>query len=63
VRVQAGGERLTLRARRFGEQWFDVGVLPLPPGTSADVHPLRDALPRGYRLDAEGAARVCRLDG
>jgi len=63
VRVQAGAERLTLRARRFGEQWFMVGVLPLPPGRSADLHPLRDALARGYLLQAEGAARVCRLGG
>jgi hypothetical protein len=63
VRVEAGGERLTLRARRFGEQWFMVGVLPLPPGRSADLRPLRDAAARGYRLEAKGAARVCRLDG
>jgi hypothetical protein len=63
VQVKAGAGRLTLRARRFGETWFMVGVLPLPPGTSADLRPLHDASGRAYELQARGAARVCRLDG
>jgi hypothetical protein len=63
VRVTAADGRLTLRARRFGETWFRVGVLALPPGTSADLRPLRDASGHAYDLQAGDAARVCRLDG
>lgn len=63
VQVMAGDGRLTLRARRFGEAWFMVGVLPLPPATSVDLRPLRDASGHAYDLQARGAARVCRLDG
>jgi hypothetical protein len=63
VRVEAGAARLWLRARRFGEDWQTVGVLPLPPGRAADLHPLRDAARQGYQLQATGARRICRLAG
>jgi hypothetical protein len=62
VRVEAAPHApLTLRARRFGSGWVMVGVLPVPPGRAVELHPLRDASPRGYELRAPGARRVCRL--
>jgi hypothetical protein len=68
-RVPAGGLRvqarstapLTLRARRFGESWVMVGVLPVAPGRAVELHPLPDASPLVYVVQAPRAARVCRL--
>lgn len=63
VRIEAGAAKpLVLRARRLGTQWVVVGVLPIAPGRSVDLHPLRDALPHPYEVQALGAARACRLD-
>ena len=63
LRVQASTTaRMTLRARRFGDQWVTVGVLPVPPGRAVELHPLRDASPVGYVLRVPGSARACRLD-
>ncbi|HEV7885122.1 MAG TPA: hypothetical protein VGO81_16230 [Solirubrobacteraceae bacterium] len=63
MRVEAAPRApLTLRARRFGADWVIVGVLPVPPGRAVELHPLRDASPRGYELWAPGA-RTCRLGG
>lgn len=67
--VPAGGVRveapptapLTLRARRFGDAWVAVGVLPVAPGRAVALHPLRDASPVAYVLRAAGAARVCTI--
>jgi hypothetical protein len=67
--VPAGGVRveapkikaLTITARRFGEEWVVVGVLPVPPGRAVELHPLADASAKPYVLQATGAARVCRL--
>src|SRR5262249_28745020 len=62
VQVRAGRARPWLRARRFGGAWVEVGVLPLPPHTAAELHPVADAAAaRPYVLDARGARRVCRL--
>ncbi len=62
VRVEAPrSEPLTLRARRFGEQWVMVGVLPVAPGHALELHPLEDAAAKPYVLQATGAARVCPL--
>jgi hypothetical protein len=64
LRVQAGPtERLTLRARRFGDQWVKVGLLSLAPGQAVELHPLRDGAPAAYVLQVPGSARACRLDG
>jgi hypothetical protein len=68
-RVPAGGVRvqarpatsLTIRARRFGEDWVMVGVLPVAPGRAVSLRPLPDASPRTYVLEASGAARICPL--
>lgn len=63
VRVQASPtQRLTLRARRFGDQWVKVGLLSLAPGQAVELHPLRDAAPAAYVLQVPGSARACRLD-
>jgi hypothetical protein len=62
VRVQARPARsLTIRARRFGEDWIMVGVLPVAPGRAVSLRPLPDAAPQPYVLDARGAARICPL--
>jgi hypothetical protein len=64
LRVQASpAARLTLRARRFGDQWVKVGLLSLAPGQAVELHPLRDAAPAAYVLQVAGSARACRLDG
>lgn len=64
VRVQAGTTRLTLRARRFGEEWVAVGVVALGPGQAAELHPLPDAASgHPYLLQAQGARQICRLSG
>jgi len=63
VRVEAGPTRpMTVRARRFGNDWVQVGVLPIPAGRAIELRPLADAA-RGvpYAVQAQGAARVCRL--
>jgi hypothetical protein len=63
VRVEAGPRApMTLRARRFGEDWVMVGVLPLPPGRAVELHPLRDASPVRYELSVPRTARACRVD-
>ena len=62
VRVQARpGASLTVRAQRFAGKWVMVGVLPVAPGRAVALRPLPDASPVPYRLQAEGAARVCPL--
>lgn len=61
VRVEAEAKALTITARRFGEDWVVVGVLPIPPGRAVELHPLADASPKPYLLQATGAARVCPL--
>lgn len=62
VRVEAGPERaMTLRARRFGNDWVMVGVLPIPADRAVELHPLPDAAPVAYAVEAQGAARICRL--
>jgi hypothetical protein len=63
VRVEAGPAKpMTVRARRFGRYWVMVGVLPIPAGRAIELHPLPDAardVP--YAIQAQGAARICRL--
>jgi len=58
----ASGDRLTVRARRFGEEWT-----ALPPPTSGGgavgVRALPDAGTAPYLVDVSGAARVCRPGG
>jgi hypothetical protein len=62
VRVEAPRSKpLTLRARRFGDQWVMVGVLPVAPGHALELHPLRDAAAKPYVLQATGAERICPL--
>lgn len=62
VRVEAGPDRaMTVRARRFGNDWVMVGVLPIPPGRAVELHPLSDAAPVRYAVQAQEAARICRL--
>jgi hypothetical protein len=63
VRVEAGPTRpMTVRARRFGNDWVQVGVLPIPAGRAIVLHPLADAAPGvPYAIRAQGAARICRL--
>jgi hypothetical protein len=62
VRVEApAAKALTILARRFGEDWVVVGVLPVPPGRAVELHPLADASPKPYVLRATGAARICPL--
>ena len=62
VRVEAGRSRpMTIRARRFGSDRAMVGVLPIPPGRAVELHPLPDAAPVRYAIEAQGAARICRL--
>jgi hypothetical protein len=64
VRIEAGASKpLVLRARRLGTRWVLVGALPIAPGRSVELRPLRDALPDPYEVQALGAARACRLDG
>ncbi|MEA2150905.1 MAG: hypothetical protein QOD69_2735 [Solirubrobacteraceae bacterium] len=63
LRVEAGRARVTLRARRFGDQWVKVGLLSLPPGQAVELQPLPDAAPAPYVLQLPGPARACRLDG
>jgi hypothetical protein len=68
-RVPPGGLRVQaprtagvkIEARRFGESWVMVGVLPLAPGRAIELRPLPDASPLPYLLRAPGAARICRL--
>ena len=63
VRIEAGpDERVTLGARRFGQDWVMVGVLPVPPGRAVQLRPLPDASRVDYVVRARGA-RACRLDG
>ena len=63
VRVEAGPTRpMRVRARRFGSDWVMVGVLPIPAGRAIELHPLTDAAPVPYVVQAPGAARICRLD-
>jgi|GEM_PF-6006772 len=60
LRIEAGnGERLTLRARRFGDQWVMVGVLALAPGQAVQVKPLRDASAAGYVVQVPAPGRAC----
>ena len=62
LRIQAGArQKLTLRARRFGDQWVMVGVLPVPPGRAVELHPLRDAASADYVVQVARPARVCLL--
>ena len=62
VRVEARRlTPLTLRARRFGDTWVMVGVLPVAPGHAVSLRPLPDAASRPYLLQATGAARICPL--
>ena len=62
VRVEAGPDRpMRVRARRFGSDWVMVGVLPIPAGRAIELHPLPDASPVPYAVQAQGAARICRL--
>jgi hypothetical protein len=62
LRVQAGaGERLTLRARRFGDQWVQVGLLPVPPGRAVRLQPLPDASATPYVVQVRHPARACRV--
>ena len=62
VRVQARpSAQLTVSARRFGEQWVIVGVLPVAPGHAIELHPIVDTSPVPYQLRAPGAAGVCKL--
>ncbi len=62
VRVQATSNKpLTISARRFGEDWIVVGVLPIAPGRAVDLRPLTDNSPLPYRVQAPGAASICRL--
>ena len=64
VRVEAGPTQpMTVRARRFGQDWVLVGVLPIPAGRAIELHPLPDAAAQvPYAIQAQGAARICRLD-
>jgi hypothetical protein len=60
VRVEAGTRApLTLRARRFGQDWVMVGVVPVPPGRAVELHPLRDVSPVRYELSVPRAGRAC----
>lgn len=62
VRVEAGPDRpMRVRARRFGRDWVMVGVLPIPAGRAIELHPLPDASPVPYAVQAQGASRICRL--
>jgi hypothetical protein len=62
IRVQAPADApLTIRARRFGENWVIVGVLPIPPGHAVSLRPLPDASPLPYVVQATGAASICPL--
>ncbi len=63
VRVEAGPAKpMTVRARRFGQDWVLVGVLPIPAGRAIELHPLPDAAQEvPYAVQAQGAARICRL--
>ena len=62
IRVQAPADSpLTIRARRFGENWVIVGVLPIPPGHAVSLRPLPDASPLPYVVQATGAAGICPL--
>jgi hypothetical protein len=63
VRVEAGSAKpMTVRARRFGSDWVMVGVLPIPAGRAIELHPLPDAAQDvPYAIQAQGAARICRL--
>ena len=55
VRVEAPRfKALTLRARRFGEQWVVVGVLPVAPGRALELHPLADAAAEALRPAGDG---------
>ena len=62
VRVEASPTKpMAVRARRFGRDWVMVGVLPIPAGRAIELHPLPDASPVPYAVQAQGAARICRL--
>ena len=62
LRVQADPhEPLTIRARRFGENWVIVGVLPVPAGRAVELRSQSDASPLPYVVQAPGAALVCPL--
>jgi hypothetical protein len=63
LRVEAGRAKpMIVRARRFGKDWVQVGVLPIPAGRAIALRPLRDAAAGvPYAIQAQGAARICRL--
>ncbi|MDX6599094.1 MAG: hypothetical protein QOE87_2981, partial [Gaiellales bacterium] len=62
LRVQASpAARLTLRARRFGDQWVMVGLLSLPPGQAVELHPRRDAAQAPYVVQVPRPAAACRI--
>jgi hypothetical protein len=63
VRVEAGASKpMTVRARRFGQDWVQVGVLPIPARRAIALRPLPDGAPQvPYAIQAQGAARICRL--
>jgi len=62
LRVQARpSEPLTISARRFGESWVIVGVLPVAPGHAVSLRPQPDASLLPYVVDATGAASICPL--
>ena len=62
IRVEAGPAKpMRVRARRFGSDWVLVGVLPIPAGRAIELHPLPDSAQVPYAVQAQGAARICRL--
>jgi hypothetical protein len=62
IRIQARpSAQLTISARRFGNDWVILGVLPLAPGHAIELRPLHDASPLPYAVRAPGAAAICRL--
>ena len=62
LRVQASpSARLTIRARRFGDQWVMVGLLSLPPGQAVALHPRSDAAQAPYVVQVPRPARACSL--
>ena len=62
IRIQARpSATLTVSARRFGNDWAILGVLPVAPGRAIELRPLPDASPLPYVVRAPGAAAICRL--
>ncbi len=62
IRVRAkAGMPLTISARRFGEKWVMVGVLPIAPGRAVRLRPLPDASGLPYVVRAQGAQSICPL--